>query len=66
METNLFEQAKQMVQQLLNDDRPNDASERDKIAAKAAIRSAYTEASAEERALLNEFEQQLERKNKLH
>lgn len=70
MEKNLFEQAKDMMTNLMNpseneqNSHSPDAS--DKEAARKVIKAAYQDASPEEKAQLEQFEQQLDNKIQLH
>jgi len=70
---NLFEQAKQMVTNLMNNmnqgqnqlggQSPNAS---DKEAARKAIQAAYNDATPEQKKQLDQFEQQLDEKINLH
>ncbi|SER86488.1 Protein of unknown function [Gracilibacillus ureilyticus] len=62
MRNNMFEQAKNAVNNLMN---RNNFSEQDKQAAQNAIQSAYTNATAEEQRELKQLEQQLQQENEL-
>lgn len=66
MDTNPFERAKQIVEQLISDTGSKQIDGRHKIAANAAIRSAYPEATPEERKQLEQFERQLDQDDKLY
>ncbi|KAB8139175.1 DUF3813 family protein [Gracilibacillus oryzae] len=62
MRNNMFEQAKNAVGNLMS---RNSFNEQDKQAAQNAIRSAYTNATAEEQKELQQLEQQLQQQNEL-
>ncbi|WP_407272401.1 DUF3813 domain-containing protein [Radiobacillus sp. PE A8.2] len=61
MGTNLFQQAKSAVNRLTN----GQMADSEKQAARAAIKSAYTNATPEEQQELQQLEQQLEQHNEL-
>ncbi|WP_068676591.1 DUF3813 family protein [Oceanobacillus sp. Castelsardo] len=61
MQNNLFQQAKDAVNNLFN----GNASEADKQAAQNAIQSAYDDASPQEKEHLQQLEQQLKQSNQL-
>ncbi|WP_114352941.1 DUF3813 family protein [Saliterribacillus persicus] len=62
MQNQLFQQAKQMVGKLTNQ---NSFNEQDKEVARQAIQAAYTNATAEEQQELQQLEQQLAQENEL-
>ncbi|MDX8045771.1 DUF3813 family protein [Gracilibacillus sp. S3-1-1] len=64
MQNQLFQQAKDAVNRLMNRGNGNFA-EADKQAAQEAIQSAYTNATAEEQKALQELETQLKQQNEL-
>ncbi|GEN30695.1 hypothetical protein HNQ35_001570 [Cerasibacillus quisquiliarum] len=63
MEKNLFQQAKDLVSNLTN--MGGSATEQDKQAARNAIQAAYKDCTPEERAQLQQLEQQLLQNNQL-
>ncbi|RCW69720.1 uncharacterized protein DUF3813 [Saliterribacillus persicus] len=62
LQNQLFQQAKQMVGKLTNQ---NSFNEQDKEVARQAIQAAYTNATAEEQQELQQLEQQLAQENEL-
>ena len=70
MEKNLFQQAKDMVMNMMNGQNQNQGGHApnasDKEAARKAIQAARSEATPEEKQQLQQLEQQLDEKNQLH
>ncbi|MEI3604917.1 DUF3813 family protein [Pseudogracilibacillus sp. SE30717A] len=70
MEKSLFEQAKEMMTNLMNSTQSQQGGHNpnasDKEAVRKVIKSAYQNASPEEKAQLDQFEQQLDEKIQLH
>ncbi|WP_208590487.1 DUF3813 family protein [Gracilibacillus suaedae] len=64
MQNQLFQQARDAVNRLMNRANGN-FSEQDKQAAQNAIQTAYTNATAEEQQELRELENQLKQQNEL-
>jgi len=62
---NLFEQAKEMMNNFANTNQ-NQQSEQNQQAVRNAIQAAYNEATPEEKSQLQQFEQQLDEKGRLH
>ena len=65
MAKNLFEQAKEMMNNFANTNQ-NQQSEQNQQAVRNAIQAAYNEATPEEKSQLQQFEQQLDEKGRLH
>jgi len=63
---NLFRQAKDAINNLMNMQGNGNASESDHQAVRQAIEAAYKDASPEEQEQLQQFEQQLKQNDQLH
>ncbi|SDJ44285.1 DUF3813 family protein [Salimicrobium halophilum] len=63
MENRFFDQAKQAVERVTNRQRQSDIEDNDMQSAREAIQAAYEQCSPQERAELQQLEEELERRH---